>query len=199
MSAEEITNKTYDLIAVDYAERYWNMSLHDMLQRFTNLVQAGGQVLDLGCGPGRDVALLNERGFNTIGIDRSLGMLQQAKQRVGLQFACADMRQLPLAEASLDGIWMCASLLHIPHADVPHVLNEAYRVLRTKGVLYISVRQGVGEEWSNSDGGPRFFTLFQLEALFAFVKEAQFKVQWHSLESFGHSTWINVLCVVENK
>lgn len=195
MSAEEITNKTYDLIAAHYAERYWNMSLNDMLRRFTDLIQAGGRVLDLGCGPGRDVALLNERGFNTIGIDRSLGMLEQAKQRVGLQFTCADMRQLPLAATSLDGIWMCASLLHIPHADVPDVLNEAYRVLRTNGVLYISVRQGEGEEWSNSDGGPRFFTLFQLEELLVFIKQTQFKVQWHSLEPFGHSTWINVLAM----
>ena len=193
MSAEQITNATYDLIAASYAERYWKMSLDHTLQRFAEAVKAGGRVLDLGCGPGRDVALLNERGFDTIGIDRSRGMLAEARQRVSKAFICADMRRIPLASASVDGIWMCASLFHISRPDVPSVLDEVHRILTTNGVLFISVRQGNGDEWSDSDGGLRYFTLFQLEELLGLLAQAKFAIKQHSLDAFGHSTWISVL------
>lgn len=199
MSAEEMTNRTYDRIAAAYAERYWEKSLDHLLQSFVDAVKPNGNVLDLGCGPGRDAALLSQRGLNTIGIDRSLGMLAEAQRRVGSGFACADMRRIPLASASLDGIWMCASLLHIPRGDVPQVLNEAARVLTTNGVLFISVRQGNGDEWSDSDGGLRYFTLFQLDELLELLSQANFTVLQQSVEAFGHSTWISVLSIRNNR
>jgi ubiquinone/menaquinone biosynthesis C-methylase UbiE len=195
MSAEDITNLTYNQIAVSYADRYWNSTLGDTLNQFAALVKPGGKIVDLGCGPGRDVAIFQQRGFNALGVDRSAGMLTEARRRVGEQFVCADMRHLPLAAASTDGIWMCASLLHIPRVDVPAILHEAQRILRLQGALYISVREGIGEEWSESDGGRRFFTLFQADELLGFVKRAKFAIQKHSVEAFGHSRWINILAV----
>ncbi len=88
-------------------------------------------------------------------------MMQEALKRVADNtFACADMRRIPLAANSLDGIWMCASLLHISRPDVSGVLSEVRRVLCIGGVVYLSVRHGSGEEWSDSDGGLRLFTLF---------------------------------------
>jgi ubiquinone/menaquinone biosynthesis C-methylase UbiE len=199
MSAEQITNATYDQIAASYAEHYWKMSLDQMLQRFTDAVKAGGRVLDLGCGPGRDVALLNERGCNTIGIDRSMGMLREARRRVSASFACGDMRRIPLRSASVDGIWMCASLLHIPRPDVPVVLSEVHRILTADGVLYISVRQGDGEEWLDNDGGLRYFTLFQLDELLGLMTQANFTIQQHSLDKSGHSMWISVIATRNNR
>jgi ubiquinone/menaquinone biosynthesis C-methylase UbiE len=193
MSAEQITNETYDQIAAAYAERYWKMSLDNTLQNFMDAVKPNGNVLDLGCGPGRDVALLSKRGLNVIGFDRSLGMLVEAQRRVQAGFACADMRRIPLASGSIDGIWMCASLLHIPRIDVPDVLSEIHRILRTNGILFISVRQGNGEEWSDSDGGLRYFTLFQLDELLGLLTQAKFTVLQQSVEAFGHSKWISVL------
>jgi ubiquinone/menaquinone biosynthesis C-methylase UbiE len=199
MSAEQITNATYDQIASTYAERYWNTSLNHKLKRFTEAVRLNGKVLDLGCGPGRDVALLSERGLNVIGLDRSLGMLAEAQRRVPAGFACADMRRIPLASAHLDGIWMCDSLLHVPRMDVPNVLNEAGRILTTNGVLFISVRQGDGDEWSDSDGGRRYFTLFQLDELLGLLTQAKFIIREHSLDVIGHSTWISVLSIRDNR
>ena len=125
MATKQITNETYDQIAASYAERYWHLSVDEMLERFADAVKPSGQVLDLRCGSGRDVQLLNRRGFNTIGFDRSVGKLKEAQRRMGNQFICADMRRIPLPTDSLDGIWMCASLLHIPRVDVPTVLHEA--------------------------------------------------------------------------
>jgi ubiquinone/menaquinone biosynthesis C-methylase UbiE len=187
MSAEDITNATYDQIAASYADHYWNNTLGDALSQFVALIKPGGNIVDIGCGPGRDLAQFSQGGFNSIGLDRSIGMLREARRRIKGRFVCADMRRIPLATGSMDGIWMCASLLHIPRTDVPDVLLEARRILRLKGALYISVRQGDGDEWSESDGGRRFFTLFQADEMLEFIKQAKFRVQKYSVEAFGHS------------
>lgn len=195
MSSEEITNQTYDRIAESFAERFWNITLEHALDGFSLLVKARRRVLDLGCGPGRDIGLLRQRGMRVFGLDRSMGMLQEAQRRVGGALSCADMRRLPLHTESVDGIWMCASLLHIPRAEVPTVIAEARRILRFEGVLYISVQQGTGEGWSESDGGKRFFTYFQLDELLELVVQSKFSLQEHWLEAGGHSTWIHLLAL----
>jgi hypothetical protein len=66
-------------------------------------------------------------------------------------------------------------------------------------VVYISVRQGDGEEWLDSDGGLRYFTLFQLDELLGLVSQANFTIQQHSLDKSGHSTWISVIATRNNR
>jgi ubiquinone/menaquinone biosynthesis C-methylase UbiE len=195
MPPDETTIHTYDQIAPRFAERYWDVVLERALDAVAARLPTGSRVMDLGCGPGRDIALLRERGFNMVGLDRSTGMLHEAGRRVGGPLACADMRQLPLHNQSLDGIWMCASLLHMPRADVPLVLAEASRVLRPAGVFYISVQEGVGETWADSDGGRRFFTFFQVNELQALVEDAGFAVQESWMGEGGHSVWISLIAI----
>ena len=193
MLPDEITNQTYDRIAASFAERYWNITLDRALNSFAALVRSAYSVLDLGCGPGRDIELLRQRGLRVLGADRSAGMLTESRRRVGGALVQADMRSLPLRAGALGGVWMCASLLHIPRLDVPTVLAGVRRVLRPGGALYLSVQEGVGEKWSESDGGQRFFTFFQLEELMALLSEAEFTVKEDWTEAGGHSTWIHVL------
>ena len=193
MSRDDITNQTYDQIAASFADRYWNLTLDRALNSFAALVKTACPVLDIGCGPGRDVWQLRQRGLLVFGADRSAGMITEAQRRVGGALIMADMRDLPFCAGMLGGVWMCASLLHISRAEVPEVLAEARRVLRPGGVLYISVREGVGEEWSESDGGRRFFTLFQSEEIQTFVRQAKLAVKEHWVEPGGHSMWISVL------
>jgi ubiquinone/menaquinone biosynthesis C-methylase UbiE len=195
MSADETTIQTYDQIAPSFAERYWNVVLERELDNFAQRLPAASRVMDLGCGPGRDIQLLRQRGFNLFGLDRSTGMLREAQQRVGGLLACADMRRLPLHDNSLDGIWMCASLLHMPRSDAPLVLTEVGRVLRAGGVLYVSVQEGTGESWSDSDGGQRFFTFFQADELKTLVESAGFSVEETWTNPGGHSMWISLLAV----
>ena len=138
------TQKTYDLITAEYARQNaaaWS-NLADHISIFTASLPPGGVVVDVGCGPGRDIALLRARGFRVIGVDRSLGQLRTNSVPGVLQ---ADMRQLPLRAGSADAIWCQAALLHIPRTAVPAVLAEFARAIRPGGGLYLSVAKGDGE------------------------------------------------------
>jgi ubiquinone/menaquinone biosynthesis C-methylase UbiE len=170
------TIETYDRIAADYAERTWNLRVKRALISFARYLIPGGLALDLGCGPGRDIALLRQQGVKAVGADLSTGMLHEAHHRVGGPLLCADMCALPIASESFDGVWMCASLLHLPRKDVPRGLAEVRRILRAKGVLYVSVQQGTGEKWSETHG-TRLFTYYQADELAALVRPAGFAIQ----------------------
>jgi SAM-dependent methyltransferase len=138
------TQETYDLITAEYARinaSAWS-NLVDQIGIMTACLPPGGVVADVGCGPGRDIALLRARGLRVIGIDLSLGQLRTSGLPGVVQ---ADMSQLPLGTGSADAVWCHAALLHIPRAAVPAVLAEFGRTVRPGGALYLGVEEGDGE------------------------------------------------------
>ena len=192
-SPQKATIQTYDRSAGQFAERVWGILLERALDAFARRLGPGARVLDLGCGPGRDIALLRERGYRVIGLDRSMGMLREARRRVGGSLLCGDMHRLPLSEKSLDGIWLCAALLHLPRNEVTGALEEIRRVLRPNGVLYLSVQQGDGEGWKESEQGGRFFYYYQSEELVGLLEAAGYRIQEHWVKVEPWATWINLV------
>lgn len=191
MSTEDITNQTYDRIAASFAEQYWDVVLSRALDAFSGAIGGARHVLDLGCGPGRDLALLRGRGLATAGLDLSAGMLRVALSRVGGPLVRANMRALPFAAAAFDGVWMCASLIHIERAAAPAVLAGVRRVLAPGGVLYLSVIKGDGEAWSEGDGGPRFFTFYQPMSMANLLAAAGLTLSEAWTAPTPSHTWLN--------
>ncbi len=187
----ETTTQTYDQIAADFAEHNWDIRLEQALENFCRLLQDDARVLDLGCGPGRDTMLLRERGHRVIGLDRSMGMLREARRRVGGPLLCGDMRAIPFANDGLGGIWLCAALLHLLKADALPALIETWRVLQANCPLYVSVKQGDGEAWTTDR--TRFFAYYWPDELSGIVGKAGYTVQqcWFTLGAQG--TWINLV------
>jgi len=140
------TRETYDLIATEYARRNADPDAQglDAAAALATRLPPGSIVADVGCGPGRDVAMLRAHGFSVIGLDLSFGQL-----RVGglTGVAQADMRRLPLRTSSLDAAWCRAALLHIPRAEVPVVLGQLARAVRSGGELCLAVAEGDGDGW----------------------------------------------------
>ncbi len=129
-----------------YADRQAarGQSFPGLMAAFTARLPAGADVADLACGPARDGARLAEAGYRIAGIDRSAGMLAIAARALPGRVAQADLRYLPLAAASLDGIWCCAALLHIPHGGTMTALREIRRVLRPGGHCALVTALGDG-------------------------------------------------------
>lgn len=159
------TIATYDRIAADYARRWQDRSMMaQAMAQFLDLAPAGATIVDMGCGPGFDCPALAARGASVIGLDLSLGMLRVARPRVSVSaFAQADMRHLPLSQ-SVTGIWCNAALLHLSRQDSAKALGQFFRVLQPGGALFLTVKEGRGDNLRSEAYGvesPRYFTYWQ--------------------------------------
>jgi len=197
MTETQITSVTYDQIAAYYAAHSPGAApetLATIRERFAALLAPGARVLDVGCGPGWEAARLRALGLRACGLDRSWGMLAEARAW-GAPLLLGDMRALPLPDGVLDGLWVCASFLHIPKRDGPAVLREFRRALRPGGVLYIGVKEGEGERWvEHCAGRQRFFAFYQVRELDALLRTHGFSVTegWLTDDSLGRrERWIN--------
>jgi len=110
---------------------------------------AGKRLIDIGCGPGVDAHHFTELGFEVTAVDYSEAMIRAALAvPAGAnppRFRVLDMRDVGQAfeENTFDGAWVCASLIHIPEADVPAVLAGMYRILTPQGRAAISLKGGL--------------------------------------------------------
>jgi ubiquinone/menaquinone biosynthesis C-methylase UbiE len=160
-----LTKKTYDDNADFFKERhsYVSEAHKSHMSYFLRLLQ-GNQILDVGCGAGIHASIFSEAGYRVTGIDISLEMLKRATKDANAKFAQADMCQLPFRDSSFDGTWVAASLLHLPKEYAPVAIAEAYRVLKSKGILCLEVKEGKGEK-EICDPHRRFYSFYKRDEL----------------------------------
>jgi SAM-dependent methyltransferase len=204
--AEHVTDETtrhnqavYDQIAPHYARRQAGRkpSFSDLMDALTARLPARALVADLGCGPGHDGARIIQAGHRVVGIDRSAAMLAIAAGPLAGQVTRGDLRCLPLASASLDGIWCCASLLHVPQDQTATVLAELRRVLRPGGHLALITALGEGRRLEPVPFAPdvqRWYFYRQADELAAQLPAAGLDVLSVSEESTTRH-WLKALCV----
>lgn len=191
------TRATYDRIAEAFLARTRDRTaIVHALEPFVHEVPPRGLVLDLGCGPGCDVALLRGRGLRVVGADLSEGMLRIGRREFPGLFVAADMRSLPFASSAFDAVWANASLLHLARALVPGTLRELHRALRPGGVLFVSLKRGDGEGWDERAYGPdapRWFTYWAAEEFEGLLADAGLEVVRFWSTSSPPAEWIEWL------
>lgn len=129
------------------AEAYASPVPTEHLDEFLALLPPRGRVLEVGCGPGDDAARVAGEGFRVTGLDLSPGMVRVASRRhPGVEFRVADMRDLPFAPGSFDGLVAAFSLIHVPKAQVPATLRGFARVLAPRGAALLVMQEGRSEE-----------------------------------------------------
>lgn len=193
---------TYNRIAADYTQDHkedtWD---DDYIQLFSDSLQEGAKVLDLGCGPGVDTAKLSTNGLLVEGFDLSDGLLEIAKElNPGLKFTQGDMRELPYGDDVFDGVFAKASLLHIPKEDIHLVLDEIHRVLKNDALVHIAIKEGNAEMTLKEDDYgyeySRFFSFWNVDTFLAELKKHGFTIVKHDTfkkNKPGATVWIKIL------
>lgn len=187
----------YDGIAARYAGRHTGGGqwFSDLRRAFTARLPPAASVADLGCGPAQEGGLFAAAGYQVIGVDRSAGMLAIAAASLPGRVLQGDLRCLPLASASLDGIWCCAALLHVPAEDTAAALAELRRVLLDHGQLALVTAAGEGtalEPVSYAPGEQRWFFYRQPDRLRRQLRTAGFQVT-HVSEERTSRHWLKIL------
>jgi len=192
------TISVYDARARDYAQMTSGIETDPRLVDFIARLPAGGQVLDLGCGPGNAAAAIAALGCDVVAWDASAEMVGLARTQPGVRAAQKFFDDLAdLDPASLDGVWANFSLLHAPPERFPAHLADIARALRPGGVFLIALKEGEG---AHRDSIGRLYTYYSEAALTAHVDAAGFTV--HRVDrgrdpglSGEISDWISLTCL----
>lgn len=142
------TQHYYQRNAQQFFESTVAVDMAEIRDRFTTLLPAHGSVLDAGCGSGRDAKAFAEQGFQVEAFDASSELAELASQHSGLPVQVMRFQELDVS-AHYDGIWCCASLLHVPRVELPGVFRRLAKALKAGGVLYASFKYGQGEREDN--------------------------------------------------
>ena len=185
--SEDSTHRYYEDKAEEYLARTSQLDMESLYKPFLELIPAGGTILDAGCGPGRDVLAFLKQGFRVTAFDASEKMVEIASTQTGV--AALQMRF-----QEFDGIWACASLLHVPFCELEDVLTRFRRALKTGGICFMSFKQGNGERFED---GRRFidFTEATLQQKLADISGLSILRTWGTEDQAGRSgvQWVNAL------
>ena len=160
------TLEYYDQNAVAFADGTMNVDFSEIQNMFLSYLSKGAKILDFGCGAGRDAKCFVDKGFCVDAVDGSEKLCEIAKKNTGLP-----VRRMLFSELdspnTYDGIWACASILHMPKEQLPDVFQRMVNALHDKGIIYTSFKYGIGEK----KRGERFFSDFTEETLCSFLEQ----------------------------
>lgn len=163
MNWKKETLDYYDQSPETFAAGTRTADMSDTRSRFSAHLPPAGIILDYGCGSGRDAKAFLDAGFRVDAVDGSRELCALASAYIGIRVRRMLFEELDVVER-YDGIWACASILHLPRTELADVLGRVETALKIGGVLYASFKYGTYEGMRNG----RFFTDFTEETLKAF-------------------------------
>lgn len=139
-----MTLEYYQHHADDFFNSTVNVDMRSLYTPFLERIPKGGRILDAGCGSGRDSKAFLQQGYRVEAFDATAEMAKLASQHTGLS-----VKQMTFSDVDTvnryDGIWCCASLLHVSAAELPDAMAKLARALKPGGIWYVSFKYGDGE------------------------------------------------------
>ena len=142
----------YQQNALRFFEATVSVDMTPLYEAFLSKLPTKASILDAGCGSGRDAKAFADLGHDVSAFDASSALAKLASEHCGFEVSARSFAEVTEVDA-YDGIWCCASLLHVVPAEMVSTLQRLWRALRTDGCLYMSFKLGPG---ARADGGRHF-------------------------------------------
>ena len=153
MKKSNLTLDYYNSNTQQFIDGTISVDFERVQNHFLSKLAAGTSILDFGCGSGRDTKYFLTRGYEVDAMDGSEELCRFASAYTGIEVRQQLFQQLDEVD-KYDGIWACASILHLPKYELPDVLAKMCRALKANGIIYASFKYGDFEGMRNE----RYFT-----------------------------------------
>lgn len=184
----------YESNAEHYAAETFSADMSEQYQRLLPLLKKGAKILDVGSGSGRDAFYFQKHGYQVIALEPSKNLGREIRKVFSGEIVCSDIQSYQPAER-YDGIWACASLIHLQEEEVLCFFKKIDMYLNDNGIVYASGKSGIstGEV---ADG--RFFLEFTeqlVDKILTVNKQLKLEQLWYTEDVSGRRgfRWLNVV------
>lgn len=184
----------YEQNAKSFIECTLNVDFTEIQDAFLGLLPEKAMILDFGCGSGRDTKYFLEQGYSVDAMDGSLELCKAASNYTGIKVKHMYFHELDECE-KYDGIWACASVLHLKKQELPEILKKMSTATKKNGIIYLSFKYGNFEGVRND----RYFTDMTEETMAVLLTEfLELKVdrEWITGDvraGRGDERWLNLI------
>ncbi|WP_100638947.1 class I SAM-dependent methyltransferase [Marinobacter salexigens] len=138
----------YNAHAQAFLDETLHVDMTALYEAFLPHLPENAHILDAGCGSGRDSREFLARGYRVTAFDASEKLAGLASKAINHPVSVRSFDEVNEFQV-YDGVWACASLLHLPRQQIPHALTRLWQALKPGGLLYLSFKQGEEERERN--------------------------------------------------
>ncbi len=184
----------YNANAKTFTQNTRNVDFKSTQERFLKRLPCASNILDFGCGSGRDTKYFLSKGCSVTATDGSEELCKLASEYTGIPVRYMLFQDLE-EENAYDGIWACSSILHLPYKELISVLNKMANALKKNGIVYTSFKYGTFEGERNG----RYFTDMTEEKFEFLIKEVPMfciEEQWVTFDvrtEHEEEKWLNLI------
>ena len=156
-----------------YHEQTFGIDPESFLLPLVWYLPPGSSILDVGCGSGRDMRWLKDRGFRPTGFERSSGLAALAREHSGCPVLEEDFEGYDFSGMDVDAILLVGALVHVPHEHFSKTLSNIAQALNPEGHVLLTLKEGVK---TREGAGGRVFYLWKDGALRAVFEKLNLTV-----------------------
>ena len=184
----------YNKNAENYCSKTIGIDLTQIYEKFLKYIPKQGAILDLGCGSGRDSLYFLKNGFDVTSMDASIEMVKLSSKLINQKTIHRKIEDIDFKD-KFDGIWACASLLHINKNATVDVYNKLLSALKIEGILYASYKYGTNTMVKEG----RYFNNYDensFSEMIKNIKSLELIEFWTTLDlrqEGNNQKWLNIL------
>ncbi len=189
----------YETNAKRYARETFYADMSEQYQKFLPLLREQARILDVGSGSGRDACYFQKHGYQVTALEPSKNLCREIRKVFLGEIVCSDIQSYQ-PDQPFDGIWACASLLHLQEKEIMRFFEKMDLYLKDNGIIYFSGKNGIPTGRA-ADG--RYFLEFTeqlVEKILAANERMRLEELWYTEDVNGREgfRWMNVIMRMEN-